>query len=316
MFQDEFSTHISRPIPAGIRKNTQVTYDIQSDENAGNPHFRRKIRRRSSQGMVAIVIQQRSSMTDIDIQDSLHSLLTASGYECIHLVTGCTQNQCRRIFRQLAMLELNGIIHMLEDAGGVDIEELCSPTPVVSLQNMEDHYLHVDHTAATFAALEHLWRLGHRNISLLTDGYGASENLIEDYLLFLRQKGQALNPHYLRSGSGDLSGGFFAAKQLALSGATACLACNPLMAAGIYQWAYTNKLRIPDDLSVIGYGQSSLTSAVSPQMTSIEQPSDEIAMFVVERLLAMINQKTQHPVSCKVTPQLILRQSTGSAPQS
>jgi DNA-binding LacI/PurR family transcriptional regulator len=71
----------------------------------------------------------------------------------------------------------------------------------------------------------------------------------------------------------------------------AVFAVNDPMAVGIYKAAATLKLRIPLDLSVVGFGDIEISQLVSPQLTTVHIPIKEMCLETIKRLIAMIENK-------------------------
>lgn len=93
-------------------------------------------------------------------------------------------------------------------------------------------------------------------------------------------------------------------------GVTAICAGNDLMAQGIVQWARDNNIRIPDDLSVIGFDDSIFSRVSSPMITSINQQSYRSGELLAEMLLEYIegfNETKEVLLECS----LVIRGSTG-----
>ena len=102
-----------------------------------------------------------------------------------------------------------------------------------------------------------------------------------------------------------------AAAQLLEQGVTAIFAANDQMALGAYQRAYALGLRIPEQLSVIGYDDTPQAISVYPLLTSVQIPFGEIARYTVEGLLRKLDGEAQPLQPRVIHPQLIVRNSTG-----
>lgn len=91
---------------------------------------------------------------------------------------------------------------------------------------------------------------------------------------------------------------------------TAIFACNDLLAIGIIHAAKENGLRIPEDLSVIGFDNTILATTSVPSLTSVAQPVDEIGKKSVDLLLQEIEAGTQLKERHIFNPELIVRGTT------
>lgn len=92
---------------------------------------------------------------------------------------------------------------------------------------------------------------------------------------------------------------------------TAIIAINDMYAFGVYAGARDFGVKIPDDLSVVGVDNLTLTEVVEPPLTTVEQPLKEMARIAVERLISRIEEKGVEPSEHRtLSPKLIVRSST------
>lgn len=161
----------------------------------------------------------------------------------------------------------------------------------------------------------HLINLGHRRIGFVVGhpNHMASDQRLFGYRRALDRAGIPYEPELVRPGLFDFASGVAAAGALLdLSRPpTAIFASNDDMAAGVLTVAHRRGLAIPDDLSVAGFDDTELASAVWPPLTTIQQPTRDLAFtaasLLFEKLNGVEHRRLQH--------ELIPRQSTGPARQ-
>jgi len=90
----------------------------------------------------------------------------------------------------------------------------------------------------------------------------------------------------------------------------AIFAVNDPVAIGAYQRIRESKLRIPEDIAIMGFSNNKITSLVDPQLTTIDQPSFEMGKKSAEILISIIEGKTTEPKTLVLGTQLIKREST------
>jgi LacI family transcriptional regulator len=97
---------------------------------------------------------------------------------------------------------------------------------------------------------------------------------------------------------------------------TAIVAGNDLIAMGVLAAARSAGVRVPEELSVVGYDDIAYAEQTAPPLTTVRQPIEEIAKHIVELLLSSIESPRDTPRRVVLDPQLVLRRSTGppSAP--
>ncbi len=110
-------------------------------------------------------------------------------------------------------------------------------------------------------------------------------------------------------------GGQVAAGRLIESGHTAIVCGSDLMALGVIREARVRGMRVPEDLSVVGFDDSPLMAFTDPSLTTVRQPVRPIAEAAVSALLrAMGDGSELDPTEVLFHPDLIIRRSTGPAP--
>jgi DNA-binding LacI/PurR family transcriptional regulator len=114
----------------------------------------------------------------------------------------------------------------------------------------------------------------------------------------------------------DVEGGTRAAKELLArrDPPTGIICSNDLMAIGVLQTAAHMGIKVPDDLSVVGFDGIEAASWTNPPLTTIEQPIAEIAQTAVDTLRTLIEDPKALPNSY-FRPNLRVRSSTGPAPK-
>jgi LacI family transcriptional regulator len=131
---------------------------------------------------------------------------------------------------------------------------------------------------------------GHRQIGFIRghSNHMASEERLFGYRRALDRAGLAFEPALVAAGEFDFDSGVAAAQQF-LRGArrpTAIFASNDDMAAGVLSVAHDMGLSVPDDLSVAGFDNTTLARMVWPQLTTINQPTRELALAATQLLLS------------------------------
>ncbi len=175
----------------------------------------------------------------------------------------------------------------------------------------------VDNRAAGRMAAEHLLALGHRRIAFIqgSRATGQSSERERGYAAALAAAGIAPDPALI--GAGHFDPGSTAAATLALLALarppTAIFCANDGMALTVMEVLRGRGVRVPDDVSVIGFDDIALASYTQPGLTTLRQPSREIAVSAVHTLLRMIDSGQFESTRRTYPPELVVRQSTGPA---
>jgi LacI family xylobiose transport system transcriptional regulator len=165
-----------------------------------------------------------------------------------------------------------------------------------------------------FAAAEHLIQLGHTRIAMISgpEDMLCSVARVDGYRSALERAGIGFDPELLRIGNFGVDGGRERTAELMSleNPPTAIFAGSDLQAVGVYEYARPHGVRIPDDLSVIGYDDLQLSRWVGPPLTTIRQPLSEMAATAARQLIAMSDGR--EPISRRIAlaTSLVVREST------
>ena len=170
-----------------------------------------------------------------------------------------------------------------------------------------------DNIAGAGLAVEHCADLGHRRIALIEGGAGiAARTRFEGYLRAMRRLGLA--DHILTAqGAHNEEGGRRGVQELlrAKPFPTAIFASNDLCAIGAMDALEEAGLRIPEDVSLVGFDNTTLAALRHISLTSINQPGGDMGRSAVERLWERIDGERTTPQHDVVVPSLVVRSTTG-----
>jgi LacI family transcriptional regulator len=174
----------------------------------------------------------------------------------------------------------------------------------------------MDDRAAMRAVIDHLAGLGHRRIGIVRGDptHASAAARLEGYRAGLAAHGLAADPALEAQGAYTFASGYEAGKALLglADRPTAIFASNDDMAAGVINAAHESGVRVPEDLSVVGFDDSNIASVVWPRLTTIHQPIRDMAREAAGALLALI-EDGEAPPHQQLPFQLVVRGSTGPA---
>jgi DNA-binding LacI/PurR family transcriptional regulator len=190
-----------------------------------------------------------------------------------------------------------------------------SPTVLMTrtIRNQDVDTVNNDERVGARLAVQHLTQLGHTEIAHIDGGRGAGAAARRaGYERTMRQLGLEQS---IQVANGDFTeqSGVDGAEQL-LTGdnpPTAIFAANDLAAAGVLDRAEDLGLDVPQDLSIVGYDNTSIAAMHHMSLTTINQPREEMGRIAVDLLLERLNEGRETPVRHVVTPTLVVRGSTG-----
>jgi DNA-binding LacI/PurR family transcriptional regulator len=175
----------------------------------------------------------------------------------------------------------------------------------------------VDNVVGARLAIEHLIGLGHGLIAHVSGpDVGIARDRVAGYREALTAAGLPTHPLAVVQGDWTDEGGFRAARMLIHNRVpfTAVFAANDLSAIGAINGLMLHGLRIPEDVSVVGFDDLRLAAYTSPPLTTVRQPAAAIARRATEILLDVISGAEPPRRRELFRPELVVRQSTTRAP--
>ncbi len=165
-------------------------------------------------------------------------------------------------------------------------------------------------------ATRHLLELGHTAIACITGPHfkQPAQARLVGYHQAMQEAGCTVDPGWIVEGNFDCQSGWQAMQHLLRlpNRPTAVLACNDLMAMGVLRAAAEAGLRVPADLSVIGYDNIPFAQWLTPSLSSINQPKESLGELAVQTLLERIHDPAQPGRSLLLEPNLVARESTAA----
>jgi LacI family transcriptional regulator len=163
---------------------------------------------------------------------------------------------------------------------------------------------------------EHLLELGHRRIGFIMGNadHHAAHARLAGYRAVLQAHELPKDEDLICAGDWHFASGVAAAEHLLTltPRPTAIFASNDEMAAGVLQVAHRQGLRIPGQLSVVGFDDAPLAAQVWPPLTTVRQPIHEIAQLATELLIDMLEGKAIVGGYRELPTELVIRNSTGA----
>jgi len=210
-------------------------------------------------------------------------------------------------------------VYRLEAEARVYQELLRRKVPTVLLGHTApfcSHFVNVetDDSMAGYAMTQHLLQLGHKRIAFLAGPPATpwTRERYEGYRRALRQAGMDIDEKLIFQAGRTIEDGAKAAVQMIneASAATAIQAVNDMVAVGCAEVLLKQNLRIPQDISIVGFGNSMLSEYFRVPLTTIDQPKHRLGAAAVDAMLQLL--RGGHPESKRLGAQLVVRASSGT----
>jgi DNA-binding LacI/PurR family transcriptional regulator len=174
----------------------------------------------------------------------------------------------------------------------------------------------LDYDSGVDQAMDHLTSLGHRKIAFVSGpaNLASARTRSDAFLASLERKKIKCSEAFIRAANHRFDGGYAAMLDILKLPVrpTAVLASNDLTAIGIMGAVYAAGLRVPEDISVVGFDDIALSSFMAPPLTTIRLSRAEIAEFAFNSLYAASQRGETKGVTHIVRAELVIRQSTAA----
>jgi LacI family transcriptional regulator, galactose operon repressor len=169
-------------------------------------------------------------------------------------------------------------------------------------------------TAGAAQAMQHLLRLGHRRIGAITGPAGGNASVFRrrGYYATLAEAGIAPDPEIELEGDFRIASGIEATLRLLdlPEPPTAIFCFNDNMAIGALRAARSRGVRVPEELSIVGFDDLEEAEIVSPPLTTVRQPLAEMGRIAVSLLTRLLEGQSLEALHVELATRLVVREST------
>jgi len=210
----------------------------------------------------------------------------------------------------------------IEDAGLRRLEQVDIPTVIMGeLSGTNLHSVDIDNRLAAQKGIQHLLSLGHQQIACITNAppsYSAAEDRVQGYKDALEQAGIAPDDKLIRYADFDPKSGYEQMKLL-LAGRqkfTAVFVASDNVAMGACAALQEARIRIPEDISMIGFDDIPWAEYFDPPLTTIRLNAQELARRACFVLIDLLHGKDVEPRRQILETELVIRKSCSSPKSS
>ena len=217
-----------------------------------------------------------------------------------------------------------GVIVVLSDLAADQRDQLTDRSiPFVVLDPLDQPGYDVPSVGATnwsggLAATQYLLELGHRRIAAITgpDGALCSRARLDGYRAALDTSGAPVDPELIRHGGFQIVDGLHHATELLrlADPPTAIFALNDATAIGVYHAAVAAGLRIPQDLSVVGFDDHPSSRWMIPPLTTVRQPLPEMGAAAARMVVDLSRGVPLSSNRLELSTELVVRRSAAPPP--
>ncbi len=191
---------------------------------------------------------------------------------------------------------VDGLVLIGGKAPGPELEELCGrlPTILVARKMRTDRHccIFTDNVEGGYRATKHLIDRGHREIAIIQgiEDHPDAIDRYEGYRRALAEAGIAMDPGLVLAGDFTGEAGVAGVEKLLASGRsfTAVFTANDITAFGARLALYRKGIRVPEDVSLVGFDDQLEAAFMAPPLTTVRQPAREMGLEASRGLLRLI----------------------------
>jgi DNA-binding LacI/PurR family transcriptional regulator len=265
---------------------------------------------------IGVVITDYKNLSFLGLLKGLREVFDDAGYQVIVSDLHRSPNFSDNPVDAFVSMKVDGIV-MVSEVAGLRVQKVNVPIVTIGMRESlipgSDMVFNDDFEGSKLA-IEHLVSLGHTEIAHLTGVGGVAGNRRKAFLEVMA----SITKEAMVFGAGEPTteiGGYMGAMELLKSGKkfTAIFAANDYMAAGAWAALREKKIRVPEDVSIIGYDNSPIASEFMLKLTTIDEQGIPVGRQTASLLLERIGHKgAAKPKKILIKPTLIERTSTAA----
>jgi DNA-binding LacI/PurR family transcriptional regulator len=256
-----------------------------------------------------------------ELIQGFEDIAVANGYEILVSSTNHEPKRMSHCIRRMLERKVEGVAVMTFGIEEPLLDQLAKrkvPLVFIDIGPIRPgiSLLKVDYHHGILQGVQHLVALGHRDIAFISGPLTlhSAQSRRAAFSASLKECGIASNPTWIVEGDHTMEGGITSMERLlaARTIPTAVLCSNDMTAIGVLHKLYRAGLRVPDDLSVIGFDDIHIAEVTIPPLTTVQMSRFEIARAAVTALRTHVEQPKDSKREYNIQTDLIVRESTGA----
>lgn len=254
---------------------------------------------------IGVVVQDIATPFFANILVGIEQGLDQSGYRSMFVSTlwrESSPSDEEEPFHVLLDRRVDGLIVLAGQASDQYLLDLASHIPIIiaarKVEGLEDRCIAIDNVEGASKITRYLIGLGHNRIAHITGhrNHPDARDRLRGYQLALEEAGIEYDEHLVVEGSFHEESGQRGVEQLLTRGVrfSALFAGNDQTAYGAMLALSSHNFRIPNDVSVVGFDDVSLSAYTLPPLTTMRQPAIEMGRAAAEGMCALLSGNEPH----------------------
>lgn len=315
------SRYINSPERVSLKKGQLIAHAIKELDYTPNTIARSLITQQSD--TLGVILPDISNYFYAPILRGIEDVAEQNDYTVFLCNTDQSLKKEKKYVDALLGRRVGGIMFIgarpLDRSKNQHIAALAKKMPLVMLYDDLPEYelcsIMTDEVMGSYKAVRFLIDLGHRDIALINSSaqFSTYDYKLKGYIQALEEEGILIREEYIVSQEEHEPGGYRAMYQLLELGKnrpTAVHAASDQMAIGAMRAAFENDLKVPRDLSVVGFSNSLISSQVYPKLTTIDQHGYQAGRMAAKKLIQLIAKQPVEIAKEIWEPEVVVRSST------
>ena len=310
--------------PEKVTESTRLRVQRAIDDTGYAPNALARNFRRGRTNIILVVMPSVGDPFFAAIMRGIHAAATSAGYSVVIEETNMRPTTTEKHGVKYVASQADGVILLCNVAAeelGILNSANRNDLPIVvgfeatSQQLVDYPGVHIDNAAAAAEATRHLIELGHERIAIVsgTEQLGLTIDRESGFRSAMAAAELEVDTGWVVDGGLTIEGARRATEQLLLHPRrpTAVFCASDEMAIGCLHQIKAAGLRVPDDMSVIGFDDIRYAEVTDPPLTTIRQPSELIGRRAIECLCRVIEGNSNEDSPSETIPhELVIRKST------
>lgn len=252
---------------------------------------------------IGLLVPYISSYFSVNILDAVEQVMKENGYQ---VVLGCTHDKLEREKQQVDSFNFQQVDGMLMFPAPGDhsyLDRMQRKYPIVFIDRgaecCERDMIVGNNEQATYELVCQMIREGHRRIGIVNskEKLSSLKERIIGYKRALEENGIPFEPQFVQEEEGTKEGAYRATERLIEDGrVTVILPLSPTLTIGCMRCLVKNQIKIPDEIALVGYGDSDWAEVTNPPLTTMLHPLFEMGQMAARKLLERLEESevTEH----------------------
>lgn len=267
---------------------------------------------------IGLIVSDISNLYFSTVADGIENVASQNDYSLIISTTGGKEAQELKYIRIFKEKRVDGLIFIsgkMPSSCEAALQNLEVPVVIVSRHiHSELPSVHIDNVRESMKAVQYLIDRGHKNIAMISGDYKDVESgalRVKGYRKALEENDIEFNPDLIFEGDFKIDSGIKAMEEILKVEPipTAVFAGSDEMAVGAIKTIKKAGLKVPEDISVIGFDNNIIARVSEPELTTIAQPEHEIGESAMEILNKIIQGEELKEINVYLPCKLIERES-------